>query len=462
MKKRIIKKKKEVSANEIATLQNSQSYYSMFQSMPNPDKVLKSRGNDVSIYSELLYDDQVRACVRSRKAGVFGLEHSINFNDCPLNVKKFTTNLIKNIDIHKIINQTLDTPLLGFTVFELVYREKQKGQIEIDLVNKPSEWFNFDGNAQLQFKSKKKPMGELISNQNKFIVASNESNILNPYGFAELSNVFWYVTLKKGGLKFWVRFVEKFGMPFIVGKTSRGISEAEQLDLLQKLDNMVEDSVAVIPDDSSIDMQEGNKNSSNNTYESFLDFCNNSISKAILGSTLTVENTGSTGSQALGNVHQDSKTELIESDKRFVEFVINEFIKRNIQLFIGELDTYPTFNLISKKGLMKELAERDKLISEYSNYDFTKDYLIKTYGFDDSDLKEREESSPFDFAESETKDTFKLETDKLLNQLYSKLENFGDSDVKDYMEHEETITEYFNKLLFIKRMEGYIKEESQS
>lgn len=33
---------------------------------------------------------------------------------------------------------------------------------------------------------------------------------------------FWPVAFKKGGMKFWLRFAEKFGSPWVIGKHPRG------------------------------------------------------------------------------------------------------------------------------------------------------------------------------------------------------------------------------------------------
>ncbi|MCZ6127734.1 DUF935 family protein, partial [Escherichia coli] len=65
----------------------------------------------------------------------------------------------------------------------------------------------------------------------------------------------WPVAFKKGGMKFWLRFAEKFGSPWVIGKHPRGANDAEIEKLLDSMEQMVEDAVAAIPDDSSIELK---------------------------------------------------------------------------------------------------------------------------------------------------------------------------------------------------------------
>ncbi|UGD90289.1 DUF935 domain-containing protein [Escherichia coli] len=48
-------------------------------------------------------------------------------------------------------------------------------------------------------------------------------------------------------MKFWLRFAEKFGSPWVIGKHPRGANDAEIEKLLDSMEQMVEDAVAAIP-----------------------------------------------------------------------------------------------------------------------------------------------------------------------------------------------------------------------
>ncbi len=78
-------------------------------------------------------------------------------------------------------------------------------------------------------------------------------------------------------------------MPFLIGKHPRGTSKEDTDNLADMLESMIQDAIAVIPDDSSIEIQEAAKGSSADVFEKLIDKMNAEISKAILGQTLTTE-----------------------------------------------------------------------------------------------------------------------------------------------------------------------------
>ena len=69
------------------------------------------------------------------------------------------------------------------------------------VIAKPPEWFCFDDDNNLKFRTKENYYGEVVPDK-KFLLAQNNPSYNNPYGERTLSRVFWNVTFKKGGLKF--------------------------------------------------------------------------------------------------------------------------------------------------------------------------------------------------------------------------------------------------------------------
>ena len=107
------------------------------------------------------------------------------------------------------------------------------------------------------------------------------------------------------------------------------------------------------------------------------------ISKAILGQTLTTE-IGSTGSYAASNTHMQVRQDIVDSDKKLVEDVINQLIQwfYEINFANGEV---PVFELYEPEDVDLTLAQRDKILSD-TGVKFTKEYFIKNYGLEDEDF----------------------------------------------------------------------------
>lgn len=382
--------KKQLS-EEIATRKRNLNYYSLAMTyLPDPDIVLKKQGKDMKVYKELLCDSHVFACVQSRKAGVLSLEWEINRGLDKDETAEKVIEIIKKLDIYRLINDILDATLFGFQPIEIIWGRVDNLVLPIELKAKPSEWFCFDDENQLKFRTKEHYFGEELPPK-KFLCPQSNPSYENPYGERTLSRVFWPVTFKKGGLKFWVIFTEKYGIPHLIGKHPRGASEEETDRLAGLLEQMVQDAIAVIPDDSSVEIQEANKSSSAEIFEKLMDKMNAEISKAILGQTLTTE-VGSTGSYAASNTHFAVRQDIIDADKKMVEKTINKLIQWIYEINFSNKDI-PVFEMFEVEDIDLGLAQRDKILSE-TGVKFTKEYFIKNYGLEEDDFDIREDIIP--------------------------------------------------------------------
>ncbi|MCI1274350.1 MAG: DUF935 domain-containing protein [Clostridiaceae bacterium] len=381
--------KKEIS-EEIATRKRSINFYSLGTYLPDPDIVLRKQGKDVKVYKELLCDSHVFACVQSRKSGVMSLEWEIKNGDIKDETTEKLEELFKKLDIYKLINDILDATLFGFQPIEIIWGKVDNLVLPIDLKAKPSEWFCFDDENQLKFRTKEHYFGEELPPR-KFLCPQSNPSYENPYGERTLSRVFWPVTFKKGGLKFWVIFTEKYGIPHLIGKHPRGATKEETDKLADLLEEMVQDAIAVIPDDSSVEIQEANKSSSAEIFEKLIDKMNAEISKAILGQTLTTE-IGSTGSYAASNTHFQVRQDIVDSDKKLVEKTVNQLIRWIYEINFSNQDV-PVFEMYQEEDVDLTLSQRDKTLSE-TGVKFSKEYFIKNYGLEDEDFEIREDIIP--------------------------------------------------------------------
>ena len=393
MEDSVLKQKgiKKGITEEIATRKRALNFYSLANILPDPDIVLKKQGKDIRIYKELLCDPHVFACTQSRKAGVLSMDWEINRGlDKDQNAEEIEK-LLKRLDLQKVISDILDATQFGFQPLEIIWKKDKSGHIMPDkVIAKPPEWFCFDDDNNLKFRTKENYYGEVVPAK-KFLLAQNNPSYNNPYGERTLSRVFWNVTFKKGGLKFWVVFTEKYGMPHLIGKHPRGSTKEETNSLADMLEDMVQDAIAVIPDDSSIEIQEASKSSSAEIYEKLIDKMNTEISKAILGQTLTTE-IGSTGSYAASNTHMQVRQDIVDSDKKLVEGVINQLIQWIYEINFANAEV-PVFELYEPENVDLNLAQRDKILSD-TGVKFTKEYFIKNYGLEEEDFDIREDIIP--------------------------------------------------------------------
>nr|WP_231988872.1 DUF935 family protein [Pseudomonas yamanorum] len=216
-------------------------------------------------------------------------------------------------------------------------------------------------------------------------MARQDATYNNPYGFADLSMCFWPVIFMKGGLKFWVQFTEKYGSPWLIGKHPRGATTSETDLLLDSLEAMVQDAVAVIPNDSSVEIKEASgKGASADVYENLLMYCRSEINIALLGQNQTTEASANKASATAGfEVTKDIR----DGDKGIVTATMNAIIRLVVDLNFGTDVAAPVYQLWEQEEIDKVLADRDKSLTE-SGVQFTTQYWMRTYNLQEGDLIE--------------------------------------------------------------------------
>lgn len=408
---------------EIATRQNFDKIVTYWNMLPDPDPILRKINKDITTYRELTSDPHLFSTIQQRKSGVLSLNWELQQQDSSQNEFDLINDILKSINLENLIDQILNTPLFGFTVFEIIWKKVGNYLLPDRIDEKPQEWFFFDQSNNLNLKKKFNPNlgtneGEVV-NPLKFILAQHKPTYQNPYGERALSRCFWPVTFKRGGLKFWITFTEKYGNPFMIGKLPRGSAQTDIDNLLTSLENMVQDAVAVIPDDSSIDIKEAQRSSSVEVFRELMNFQNNEISKAILTQTLTTE-VQDTGTYAASKTMSDMLANVQLADKKLVERIFNKIIGLIYHVNFNSTEK-PTFILYKEEDVDKLLAERDQILVN-TGIKFTKDYYIRNYNLlpEDFDIAEKP-VNPSQFAENSLAETPKNDTEKITEQLPDKI-----------------------------------------
>lgn len=421
-------------ADEIATrsILNG-SFFGMVGMLPDPDPILRKLGTDITIYKDLLADEEVSSAIKRRNMGVksfeWRVEHGDEATDLEVDfVKDALTFLQRNkVKSKDLISQSLNPIYWGYSVFEIVWHKVGKNWLPIRISEKPREWFYFDENNYLMYKGV--GMLEAIpitgpnahpSMRHRFIVLQNEPTYENPYGDKALSRCFWPVAFKRGGWRFFTVFIEKYGMPFIVGKQPRGSGDKAASELLSKLINMIQDAAAVIPDDSSVEIKsEGSSGASAEIFERYINMNNVSIQKAILLNSLSMQQ-HSKGGYSSANAGLEAEEILSYEDRSFPEELFDELFISIVDLNLGT-GKYPVWRAYEEEDINKELAERDQILTTSHGIKFTPAYYERKYKLKDdefviNDTKENQGITS-EFSEAEDVKDNKWDTNKIKDSL---------------------------------------------
>lgn len=108
-------------------------------------------------------------------------------------------------------------------------------------------------------------------------------------------------------------FLEIYGLPLRLGKYQAGASDEEKSTLLRAVMSIGHDAAGIIPEGMAIEFTEAAKGASD-PFMAMIEWAEKSQSKAILGGTLTSQADGKSSTNALGNVHNEVRHDLMVSD----------------------------------------------------------------------------------------------------------------------------------------------------
>lgn len=348
--------------------------------LPNPDPILRKMGRQIDVYRELLRDPLVGGQVRRRKATVARLQWRLDGDDVPQNVRDTIQAALESHDLDRLIKDILNATLFGYQPLEIIW---QRGSLWLPerIIAKPPEWFGFDDDAQLYFHQNGATAEPLPAY--KFLCPTQEASYATPYGLGDLGLVFWAVTFKRAGLKFWAEFTQKYGSPWLIGKEPRSNTDADTNKLLDALEALVGNAVGTIPNDSSVEIHEASgKAASVDAYDKLIRYCRSEINIALLGQDQTTEaNTNHASATAGLEITDDIR----DSDSRLVAAAINQLIDWICELNFGDV-ARPKFVLYEAEEYgSTELAQRDYHLHQIGAR-FSNEYFARAYGFQDGDL----------------------------------------------------------------------------
>lgn len=378
-------KTKSYLTKELVTKANSYSFFRYIGMLPNPDKVLRRTGKSFEAFRDLKNDPHVWSCIQSRKSGLLSLEWALLPDGASDSLVRELESIFSGLDISKIQRDVLEAPLFGYQPMEIIWKAGAGDKIYLvpeKILPKPQEWFFFDPGGSLRYRTKDNNKGEPVPPM-KVICVQYEADYMNPYGHSLLSKCYWPVTFKNGGLRFWVNFMEKYGMPMLLGQYTRGASFDEAQKLADELAGMTEDTVIVAPSDIKIELKEAVRSSSVSLYRDLIKHCNAEISKAILSQTLTTEL--DMGSYAASMTHYRIRREVIQSDIRLVEHFFNTLIRYIVELNFGSAEC-PRFKVLIDEGENMQKIDRDIKLAQSGALALTKEYWMKTYGFREEEV----------------------------------------------------------------------------
>ena len=376
-----------------ATRGRANDFARLVRALPDPDPVLRKMGRGIAALQELLTDSHLESVWSVRCAAASGAQWFMAPGDDGTGAKEpadaFAEEL-KGMDVPRIIEEMMDAVAFGYSPLEVLWAAKEGKWGISNLVGKPPQWFEFNQENKLVLRTGILGTEELP--ENRFLLVQHRPSYANPYGVKVFSKCFWPVTFKKNGFRWWTVFVEKYGGAFMYGKYPSNAGEKFKQELLDALERMVADAVAIAPEGSEITISSAaDKKGGSDVHAEYIKMANNEISKAVLGQTLTTE-IGSTGSFAAAKAHDLVRGDIAAADRRRISAAFNRLAAVYAFYNFGPDAAPPLFQFVKDEDLQAGRAERDVKLHTMG-WRPKKDYFIREYGMQDEDFDLQEESS---------------------------------------------------------------------
>ena len=397
----------KMSGNHFATRERANDFVRLMRSLPDPDPILRKMGRGITALQELLTDSHLESvwsirCSASSGAEWFCAAGGDGNGKKEQEAADLFTEELRQLDIPRVIEEMMDAIAFGYSPLEVIWRAQGGRWVIGDIVGKPPQWFEFDQENNLVFRTG--VIGTEPLPKNRFLIARHRPSYANPYGVKVFSKCYWPVTFKKNGFRWWTVFVEKYGGAFLYGKYPNNASDIYKNELLTSLERMAADAVAIAPEGAEITIQSlANKGSVSNVHAEYIEAANKEISKAVLGQTLTTD-IGSTGSYAAAQAHNLVRQDLAAADRRRISACFNRLAAVWTYYNYGAEVLPPLFEFVKDEDLQQERAERDTKLYALG-WRPKKAYIEREYDIPQEDFEIQSEPAASKTFSAEEKDS---------------------------------------------------------
>ncbi|WP_233007164.1 DUF935 domain-containing protein [Rheinheimera faecalis] len=306
-------------------------------------------GNDPSAYMTLAEEMEERdlhyaAQLRTRKLAVAAITPTVEAasdDALDLRMAERVREIMNDDQIPELFFDLLDGLGKGLAVVQILWDTKSTPWKPQDYKWVDPRYLRQDQDTleQILLISDDAPSGAALEPY-KFILHTPRSKSGSVWrnGLARLAAVMYM--LKSFTIRDWWAFAEVFGIPVRIGKYGANASTDDISTLINAISSIASDAGAVIPESMKIELVETAKGNGGDTlFENMARWCDEQVSKAVLGQTMTADN-GSSQSQA--TVHNEVRIDIAKWDARQLESSVNEYlIKPFIILNWGVQQRYP-------------------------------------------------------------------------------------------------------------------------
>ena len=328
-------------------------------------------------------DTHLFSQLQTRKLAVTGLDWEVQpFSDDERDkeIAEFINEQLKGIEnLDAIFIDMLDAIGKGVSVMEIEWGlDSNLANIieNIEYVYPKKLIWDFQTD-EMKICTKEFPSGMSLP-ENKFVVHKYKAKSGHTSRAGILRVVSWMYLFKNYDVKDWVAFCEVFGMPLRLGKYNAAASDDDKKALMEAIYSLGTDAAGIIPDSTIIEFIESQKTTSVEIYEKLARYCDEQISKAVLGQTLSSD---SGGSYAQGKVHNEVRHDLTVGDAKALAVTVRrDIIRPLVEYNFGYDADVPFFTFDCQEAEdQKETVEIYKTLVCDMGLEIPKNHIYKKF-----------------------------------------------------------------------------------
>lgn len=276
------------------------------------------------LYEDMEEKDGHIAAELGKRRRALLVEWSVVPPDNPSPVEKRNAELLAEMvgeipDFEDVLFDVTDAIGKGFSCCELEWHKPGKYWVPKTITHRPQSWFTVHRGyrQELRLRSNTTVDGIVGEPLNPFGWITHVHKAKS--GYLERTAMFrqlvWPYLFKNYSVGDLAEFLEIYGLPVRIGKYPSGASEKEKMTLLRALVGIGHNAAGIIPSGMELDFLDA-ATGDPKAFELMITWCERTQSKVILGATLTSGSDGKSSTNALGNVHNEVRKDLRDSDIR--------------------------------------------------------------------------------------------------------------------------------------------------
>ena len=283
------------------------------------DSVIRRFPDGLEGYKRILEDDQVYAAWQQRRLALVDREIDVRpggTDKASEMAADWLKEQVEHLDFPSIIEDAHYGIYYGFSVSEMMYAQDGRHVAIDNILVRDRTRFRITHDWQLRLidtEEGQDPGMEIPPNK-MWVFQSGGTHVDESYGMGVAHYLYWLVLFRRGVIRDWLSYLERFAGPTAIGKYPPGAPEKDIQRLVESLLAFRSDSAIALPEDMLIETIQNNSTAATD-YGAPYDRFTSAISKVILSGTMTMED-GSSLSQA--QVHADVAESVQRADARRV------------------------------------------------------------------------------------------------------------------------------------------------